>query len=197
MPAAPCGHVAFAPVHVRGAPIAYPSARNRITRPAPRFYSVVTNPNGTHQNDRKKEIYPLDRISAISTLEWWHGGAGLTERSERGSLSAVATHDLFGDSVHPVGLSVLPESRRNASASWRMRLDLCTIESITVHTMGIKSPTRITMSGRSLSIERLIDVATSNRIPYRRIRMKRSSRVIEANFSSEFVSDWVSFIAID
>jgi len=26
---------------------------------------------------------------------WWHGGAGLTERSERGSLSAVATHDLF------------------------------------------------------------------------------------------------------
>jgi len=27
--------------------------------------------------------------------------------------------------------------------------------------------------------------------------MKRSSRVIEANFSSEFVSDWVSFIAID
>ena len=27
---------------------------------------------------------------------WWHGGAGLTERSERGSLSAVATHDVFG-----------------------------------------------------------------------------------------------------
>lgn len=26
---------------------------------------------------------------------WWHGGAGLTERSERESLSAVATHDLF------------------------------------------------------------------------------------------------------
>jgi hypothetical protein len=26
---------------------------------------------------------------------WWHGGAGLTERSERGTLSAVATHDLF------------------------------------------------------------------------------------------------------
>ena len=26
---------------------------------------------------------------------WWHGGAGLTERSERGSLSAVATHDVF------------------------------------------------------------------------------------------------------
>jgi hypothetical protein len=29
---------------------------------------------------------------------WWHGGAGLIERSERGSLSAVATHDVFGDS---------------------------------------------------------------------------------------------------
>jgi hypothetical protein len=28
---------------------------------------------------------------------WWHGGAGLTERSERGSLSAVATHDVFAD----------------------------------------------------------------------------------------------------
>jgi len=69
MPAAPCGHVAFAPVHVCGAPIAYPSARNRITRPAPRFYSVVTHPNGTHQNDRKKELYPLDRISTISTLK--------------------------------------------------------------------------------------------------------------------------------
>ena len=27
---------------------------------------------------------------------WWHGGAGLAERSERGSLSAVATHDVFG-----------------------------------------------------------------------------------------------------
>ena len=27
---------------------------------------------------------------------WWHGGAGLIERSERGSLSAVATHDVFG-----------------------------------------------------------------------------------------------------
>ncbi len=27
---------------------------------------------------------------------WWHGGARLTERSERGSLSAVATHDVFG-----------------------------------------------------------------------------------------------------
>ena len=27
---------------------------------------------------------------------WWHGGAGLTERSERESLSAVATHDVFG-----------------------------------------------------------------------------------------------------
>jgi hypothetical protein len=26
---------------------------------------------------------------------WWHGGAGLTERSERWSLSAVATHDVF------------------------------------------------------------------------------------------------------
>ena len=26
---------------------------------------------------------------------WWHGGAGLTERSERGTLSAVATHDLL------------------------------------------------------------------------------------------------------
>jgi hypothetical protein len=30
---------------------------------------------------------------------WWHGGAGLTERSERGSLSAVATHDMFGFAV--------------------------------------------------------------------------------------------------
>jgi len=28
--------------------------------------------------------------------KWWHGGAGLTERSERGSLSAVATHVLLG-----------------------------------------------------------------------------------------------------
>ena len=27
---------------------------------------------------------------------WWHGGAGLTDRSERRSLSAVATHDVFG-----------------------------------------------------------------------------------------------------
>ena len=26
---------------------------------------------------------------------WWHGGAGLIERSERGTLYAVATHDLF------------------------------------------------------------------------------------------------------
>ena len=26
---------------------------------------------------------------------WWHGGAGLIERSERWSLSAVATHDVF------------------------------------------------------------------------------------------------------
>ena len=26
---------------------------------------------------------------------WWHGGAGLTERSERESLSAVATHDVL------------------------------------------------------------------------------------------------------
>jgi len=28
--------------------------------------------------------------------KWWHGGAGLTERSEQGSLSAVATHVLLG-----------------------------------------------------------------------------------------------------
>jgi hypothetical protein len=27
---------------------------------------------------------------------WWHGGTRLKERSERGSLSAVATHDVFG-----------------------------------------------------------------------------------------------------
>ncbi len=27
---------------------------------------------------------------------WGHGGAGLTERSERGSLSAVVTHDKLG-----------------------------------------------------------------------------------------------------
>jgi hypothetical protein len=27
---------------------------------------------------------------------WWRGGAGLIERSERGSLSAFATHDVFG-----------------------------------------------------------------------------------------------------
>jgi hypothetical protein len=27
---------------------------------------------------------------------WWHGGAGLIEQSERGSLSADATHDVFG-----------------------------------------------------------------------------------------------------
>jgi hypothetical protein len=27
---------------------------------------------------------------------WWHGGARLIERSEQGSLSAVATHDVFG-----------------------------------------------------------------------------------------------------
>ncbi len=26
---------------------------------------------------------------------WWHGGAGLTERSERGSFFAVFTHDVF------------------------------------------------------------------------------------------------------
>jgi hypothetical protein len=77
MPAAPYGHVAFAPVHARCAPIAYPSARNRITRPDPLFYSVVTNPNGTHQNDRKKELYPLDKIAALSTLEDGHDGVEL------------------------------------------------------------------------------------------------------------------------
>jgi hypothetical protein len=27
---------------------------------------------------------------------WWHGGARLIERSERGTSSAVATHDVFG-----------------------------------------------------------------------------------------------------
>ena len=27
--------------------------------------------------------------------KWWHGGAGLTERSERGTLYAVVTHVLF------------------------------------------------------------------------------------------------------
>lgn len=27
---------------------------------------------------------------------WWHGAAGLTERSELGRISAVATHDVFG-----------------------------------------------------------------------------------------------------
>lgn len=26
---------------------------------------------------------------------WWHGGAGPTKLSERGSLSVVATHDVF------------------------------------------------------------------------------------------------------
>ena len=30
---------------------------------------------------------------------WWHGGAGLTERSERGALSAVATHDFHEKAV--------------------------------------------------------------------------------------------------
>ena len=30
---------------------------------------------------------------------WWHGGAGLIERSERENLSAVATHDVFGKCV--------------------------------------------------------------------------------------------------
>ncbi len=29
---------------------------------------------------------------------WWQGGAGLTERSEQKSLSADATHDVFGNS---------------------------------------------------------------------------------------------------
>ncbi len=29
---------------------------------------------------------------------WWHGGAGLIERSERGTLYAVATHDLLASS---------------------------------------------------------------------------------------------------
>jgi hypothetical protein len=41
-----------------------------------------------------------DRVSGhlsfvAERLMWWHGGTGLTERSERGSLSAVATHDVF------------------------------------------------------------------------------------------------------
>ena len=40
------------------------------------------------------------RVEVVSSLlaqrqMWWHGGAGLTERSERGTLSAVATHALF------------------------------------------------------------------------------------------------------
>jgi hypothetical protein len=30
---------------------------------------------------------------------WWHGGARLIERSERESLSAVATYDVFGEFV--------------------------------------------------------------------------------------------------
>ncbi len=33
---------------------------------------------------------------------WWHGGEGLTERSERGSLSAVATHDVCVPSMGAV-----------------------------------------------------------------------------------------------
>jgi len=33
---------------------------------------------------------------------WWHGGAGLIERSERGSLSAVATHGLCVPSMGTV-----------------------------------------------------------------------------------------------
>ena len=37
---------------------------------------------------------------------WWHGGAGLIERSERGSLSAVATHDVFCPIFMFVGESV-------------------------------------------------------------------------------------------
>jgi hypothetical protein len=31
---------------------------------------------------------------------WWHGGAGLTERSERGTLYAVATHDFHEKAVN-------------------------------------------------------------------------------------------------
>ena len=53
------------------------------------------------------------------TLKWWHGGAGLTERSERGSLSAVAMQVLFCfflitfrcsrvDQLRAIGVATLP-----------------------------------------------------------------------------------------
>jgi len=42
---------------------------------------------------------------------WWHGGAGLLERSERGTLYAVATHDLFAFGIpEPVDRRISGES---------------------------------------------------------------------------------------
>ena len=40
---------------------------------------------------------------------WWHGGTGLIERSERRSLSAVATHDVFGPSFLSIVDSILDD----------------------------------------------------------------------------------------
>lgn len=125
---------------------------------------------------------------------WWHGGAGLIERSERGSLSAVATHDVFCKWVLQADLSVLPDRRRNSSASFRARRDLLTTASTTDQPMAMKSPTGNTMSGRSRSMLELIAVATSSRSPDRRIRISRNSRAMTANFASVIVLESVSFI---
>ena len=62
---------------------------------------------------------------------WWHGGAGLIERSERGTLSAVATHDLFALGIpEPVdrrisGQSVLLQGANQADERSRRKTRGC------------------------------------------------------------------------
>ena len=59
----------------------------------------------------------MDRYYLGERLMWWHGGAGLTERSERGSLSAVATHDVFGlRGLDEIGPSKRSEKAYNTSS---------------------------------------------------------------------------------
>ena len=53
---------------------------------------------------------------------WWHGGAGLIERSERGSLSAVATHDVFGVSSFSgevcIGIDLAMVANKEQIVTW-------------------------------------------------------------------------------
>ena len=51
-------------------------------------------------------------------LEWWHGGAGLTERSERGSLSAVGAPWLVSLRIDVLFLEGLHTSRTNHDLNW-------------------------------------------------------------------------------